>query len=196
MICLFVCLFVTEESHDGLWSRELGKAPMLLVSLTPRQALSSHPCQQMVWLYWLQDRDSMPNWYTINHPATLHTQNETVTHCCSWMTLCTAGCILQTKLPSLVWHLATPDRTDWWFSEWLSYLTEILSVAYLGPGSIFFYPAKEPLLRLSSRNFTYILFYITSQVFFMIPIYFECNNINFFCVALLAFSTLIFPTQS
>ena len=28
-------------------------------------------------LYWLQDRDSMPNWYTINHPTTLHTHNET-----------------------------------------------------------------------------------------------------------------------
>ena len=24
----------------------------------------------MVWLCWLQDRDSMPNWYTINHPTT------------------------------------------------------------------------------------------------------------------------------
>ena len=43
----------------------------------PRQELSSHPCQQMVWLYRLQDRDSMPNWYTINHPKTLHTHNET-----------------------------------------------------------------------------------------------------------------------
>ena len=29
---------------------------------------------QIVWLYWLQDRDSMPNCYTINHPATLHMQ--------------------------------------------------------------------------------------------------------------------------
>ena len=27
----------------------------------------------------------MPNWYTINHPTTLHTHNETVTHCCSPM---------------------------------------------------------------------------------------------------------------
>ena len=50
---------------------------MLLVFLTPKQALSSHPPLQMVWLYWLQDRDSMPNWYTINHPTTLHTHNET-----------------------------------------------------------------------------------------------------------------------
>ena len=39
--------------------------------------LSSHPHQQMVWLYWLQDRDSMPIWYTINHPTTLHTHSET-----------------------------------------------------------------------------------------------------------------------
>ena len=43
----------------------------------------------------------MPNWYTINHPTTLHTHNETVTHCCSPMAICAAGCILQAKLPSL-----------------------------------------------------------------------------------------------
>ena len=71
--------FLTEEIqyHDGLRSRELGQAPMPLVFLTPRQALSSHPHQQMVLLYWLQDRDSMPNWYNINHPTTLHIHNET-----------------------------------------------------------------------------------------------------------------------
>ena len=67
----------TIQYHGGLRSRELGQAPMLLVFLTPRQVLSSHPLQQMVWLYWLQDRDSIPNWYTINHPTTLHTHNET-----------------------------------------------------------------------------------------------------------------------
>ena len=67
----------TIQYHCGLRSRELGQAPMLLVFLTPRQALSSHPRQQMVWLYWLQDRDSMPNWYTINHLTILHTHNET-----------------------------------------------------------------------------------------------------------------------
>ena len=66
---------------------------MLYVFLTPRQALSSHPLKQMVGLYWLQDRDSMLNWYTINHPTTLHTHNETVTHCCSPMAICTAGCL-------------------------------------------------------------------------------------------------------
>jgi hypothetical protein len=77
-ICLFVCnRGDTIHYHGGLWSRELGQAPMLLVFLTPRQALSFHPRQQMVWLYWLQDRDSMPNCYTINHPTTLHTHNET-----------------------------------------------------------------------------------------------------------------------
>ena len=64
----FVCLFFvcnrgdTVQYYGGLWSRELGQAPMLQVFLTPRQVLSSHPRQQMVWLYWLQDRDSMPNW--------------------------------------------------------------------------------------------------------------------------------------
>ena len=42
---------------------------MLHVFLTPRQALSSHLRQQMIWLYWLQDRDSMLNLYTINHPS-------------------------------------------------------------------------------------------------------------------------------
>ena len=75
-ICLFVCnRGDTIQYHGGLDKGSIGQAPMLLVSLTPRQALSSHPRQQMVWLYWLQDRDSMPNWYTINHPTTLHTQN-------------------------------------------------------------------------------------------------------------------------
>ena len=48
------------QYFGSLQSRELGQAPMLLVFLAPRQALSSHPRQQMVWLYWLQDRDSMP----------------------------------------------------------------------------------------------------------------------------------------
>ena len=46
----------TIQYHSGLRSRELGQAPMLQVFLTPRQALSSHPLKQMVWLYWLQDR--------------------------------------------------------------------------------------------------------------------------------------------
>ena len=74
----FVCnRGYTIQYHGGLRSRELGQAPMLQVFLTPRQALSSHMHQQMVRLYWLQDRDSMPNWYSINHPTTLHTQNET-----------------------------------------------------------------------------------------------------------------------
>ena len=38
--------FVTEENYkyqSGLRTRELGQAPILLVFLTPRQALSSHP---------------------------------------------------------------------------------------------------------------------------------------------------------
>ena len=79
LLCsLFVCnRGGTIQYHGGLWARELGQAPMLLVFLTPKQALSSHPPLQMVWLYWLQDRDSMTNWYTINHPTTLHTQYET-----------------------------------------------------------------------------------------------------------------------
>ena len=33
----------TIQYHGGLRSRELGQAPMLLVFLTPKQALSSHP---------------------------------------------------------------------------------------------------------------------------------------------------------
>ena len=82
----FFCLFVcnrgdTIQYHGGLRSSELGQAPMLQVFLTPRQALSSHPLKQMVWLYWLQDRDSVPNWYNINHPTTFHTQWNPVTHC-------------------------------------------------------------------------------------------------------------------
>ena len=35
----------TIQYHGGLRSRELCQAPMLLVSLTPWPALSSHPCQ-------------------------------------------------------------------------------------------------------------------------------------------------------
>ena len=61
----------TIQYHVSLRSRELGQATLLLVFLTPRQALSSHLCQQMVWLYWLQDRDSMPNlsiWPFMLHP--------------------------------------------------------------------------------------------------------------------------------
>ena len=47
---LFVCNRRDKMQYPGgLLSRELGQAPMLLVFLTPRQALSSHPHQQMVW---------------------------------------------------------------------------------------------------------------------------------------------------
>ena len=61
----------------------------------------------MVWLYWLQDRDSMLNWYTINHTTTLHTHNETQwpTAACQWhfvlpdiwknTKICRALCIFQ-----------------------------------------------------------------------------------------------------
>ena len=46
---LFVCnRGDTVQYHGGLRSRELGQAPMLQVFLTPKQALSSHPRQQMV----------------------------------------------------------------------------------------------------------------------------------------------------
>ena len=45
---MFVCnRGDTIQYHGGLQSRELGQAPMLLVFLTPRQALSSNPRQQM-----------------------------------------------------------------------------------------------------------------------------------------------------
>ena len=62
---LFVCnRGDTVQYQGGLRSRELGQDPMFL---TPRQVLSSHPLKQMFRLYWLQDRDSMPTWYAINH---------------------------------------------------------------------------------------------------------------------------------
>jgi hypothetical protein len=55
-LILFVCnRRDTIQYQGGLRSRKLGQAPMLLVFLTPRQALSSHPHQQMVCLYRLQD---------------------------------------------------------------------------------------------------------------------------------------------
>ena len=92
---LFVCnRGVTVQYHGCLRSRELGQAPMLLMFLTPRQALSSHPQQQMVWL---QDRDSVPNWYNV---VLVHC-TYSMTHCCSPMTLSTAGCIPQGKLQFL-----------------------------------------------------------------------------------------------
>ena len=62
----------TTQYHDRHLIKGVMPSPMLLVYLTPRGALSSHP-----QLYWLQDRDSMPNSYTINHLTTLHTHNET-----------------------------------------------------------------------------------------------------------------------
>ena len=48
-ICLFVCnRGDTIQYHSGVPSRELGQSPMPHVFLTPRQALSPHPRQQMV----------------------------------------------------------------------------------------------------------------------------------------------------
>ena len=52
------------------WSSEQGSKAK---HLNHKQALSSHPHQQIVWMYWLQDKDSMPKQYTINHPTKLHT---------------------------------------------------------------------------------------------------------------------------
>ena len=76
----------TIQYHGRLHTRKLGQAPILLF-LTLRQALSSHPHQQMVWLCRLQDRDSIHIQYTINHPTTLHTQWNPVSHCCLPKTL-------------------------------------------------------------------------------------------------------------
>ena len=73
--------------------------------LIPRQALLSHPHQQMVWLCRLQDGDSILIQYTISHPLTLHTQWNTVTHCCSPVALCTVGCIMRQ-----IWHLLKPSH--------------------------------------------------------------------------------------
>jgi hypothetical protein len=45
LLFLFLCNRGDNiQYHGGLRSRELCQAPMLLVFLTPRQALSSHPC--------------------------------------------------------------------------------------------------------------------------------------------------------
>ena len=55
---LFVCnRGDTEQYHGSLRSRELGPAPMLQVFLTPRQALSSHPRQQMsLAIKWMREK--------------------------------------------------------------------------------------------------------------------------------------------
>ena len=62
----------------------------------------------MVWLYWLQDRDCMPNWYTINHPTKLPTQNDT-----QWPTAArTLHCrIYPAGKVAISPHLATPSLT-------------------------------------------------------------------------------------
>ena len=83
------------QYHGSLQSRELSQAPMLLVFLTPRQALSSHPHQQMVRLYFPQDRDTVPNWYNINHPTTLHAHNEI-----QWLTVAYFITV------SLIWNIS------------------------------------------------------------------------------------------
>ena len=89
----------TLQYHGGLQSKELCQAPMLLVFLTPRQVLSSHPLKQIIWLYWLQDRDRIPNWCTINHPTTLHMQ---------WNPLLLADVTLRCRMYPTGWHLAIP----------------------------------------------------------------------------------------
>ena len=66
----------TTQCHVGHSIKGITPSSMPLVFLTPRQALSSHPRQQMVWLYWLQDRDNMPNQYTISHSTTLNCSEE------------------------------------------------------------------------------------------------------------------------
>jgi hypothetical protein len=95
----------TIQDHSGLQTRKFGQAAIMLF-LNPRQALSSHLRQQIVWLYWLQDRDSMPNWYTINHPTTMHTHNETQWptaarqwHFALWEVSCRQSC-----------HFSTPSH--------------------------------------------------------------------------------------
>ena len=88
------------QYHSGLQTRKLGQAPIVLF-LTLRKVLSSHPHQQMVWLCRLQDRDSIHKQNTINHPTTLHTQWNPVSYFCLPMALCAAVCILQAKFPSL-----------------------------------------------------------------------------------------------
>ena len=82
-VCLFVYLIVCNRGDtirywtgvDKLWRttqliyvhdcRYYGVSRRFLIIgvrfLSPRQTLSSHPPQQMVWLYRLQDRDSSPN---------------------------------------------------------------------------------------------------------------------------------------
>ena len=53
----------------------------------------------------------MPNWQTINHPTTLHTHNETVTHCCSPMAICDVSCRQSC-------HLSTPSHPRAASSVW------------------------------------------------------------------------------
>ena len=84
-------------------SRELCQASILLVFLTPRQALSFHPRQHMVWLYKLQDRDSIHIWYTILQHFT-HNEIECPTAACRWYFA------LQDVSPKQSCHLSTPSN--------------------------------------------------------------------------------------
>jgi hypothetical protein len=128
--CLFVCnRRDTIQYHGGLRSRKLGQAPMIQVFLTPRQTLSSEPSQQMVWLYWLQDRDRMPNWYTTNHPTTLHTHtqwNPVTTAARRWhFGMYPAGKVaisqhLATPGFPLVWPYCQQAQCGCWFTVWWS----------------------------------------------------------------------------
>ena len=45
----------TTKYHSGHPVKGAMPSPMLLVFLIPRQVLSSHLHQRMIWLYWLQD---------------------------------------------------------------------------------------------------------------------------------------------
>ena len=73
----------------------------------------------MVWLCRLLDRDSIQIQYTINHPTTLYTQWNPVTHCCSPLALCAAGCCLSTPIHPrvpLVWPYCRQAQCGRWHS--------------------------------------------------------------------------------
>ena len=91
-----MCLFVTEEIqyHGGLRSRELGQGPILLCVPNSYLGRRYHLTRVKRWSDCIGYRIEIV-WQigTLSTILQHSTHNETVTHCCSPMALCAAGCI-------------------------------------------------------------------------------------------------------
>jgi hypothetical protein len=89
--CTHLCCWqkILQSITAVLRSRELDQAP-ILVFLTPRQALSSHPLSTDSIDYRLEIVSLISTLSTSYNPAP--TQWTQMTHCCSLRALCATGC--------------------------------------------------------------------------------------------------------